>query len=218
MLSFRREDETSHVRLHAEHAEVIPRDVANGNAMCPRTGAQSCKIYGETGHLREGVRARTIIEQISIRKKSQETAVLRLLSHDHKAGRVSYRKGTQSERIHNAKNGGVSADAERKSQYNYKSKSGVLAQRSEGVTQILQERVEDVDAACFAAFFFGAVDPAEFQTGSPHRFLAIHTAADKILREAFDMETQLRIHFVFHARAPESGVQPRTQLIPDGHI
>src|SRR5437667_8981376 len=218
MLSFGGENEASHGWLHAQHAEIISRDVTNGNTTCAGTGAQSSKIYVETGHLLEGVRLRAIIEQIRIGKSPQETAVLKLLSHDNKAGRVSYRKWTQSERIHNAKNRGVSADAERKSQHGYKSEFRILAEGSEGVAQILQERVDVVYAACFAAFSFGTVDSAEFQTRTPHRFLASYAVADEVLGVAFDMETQLRIHFVFHARAPERGVQPGPQLIPDSHI
>src|SRR6266403_98976 len=127
MLSFGGEDEASHGWLHAEHAEVITRDVANRNATYARTGAQSSKIYAETGHLRERVRLRAIIEQIRIRKRSQKTAVLKLLSHHHKAQRVSHGKRTQRERIHNAKNRRVSADAESKSQHGYKSESGILS-------------------------------------------------------------------------------------------
>src|SRR4030095_4421636 len=127
MVSLSGKDEVSHGRVHAEHAEVISRDVANGNATCARTRAQTRKIYAETGHLREGVRIRVIIEQIKIGKGSQKTAVRHLLRHDHKTPSVSHWKRTQGEGIHNAKNRGVSADAERKSQHGYTSESRILA-------------------------------------------------------------------------------------------
>src|SRR4030095_1271463 len=127
MVSLSGKDEVSHGWLHAEHAEVISRDVANRNTTCARTSAQSRKIYAETGHLREGVRIRAIIEQIKIGKGSQKTAVRRLLSHDHKTRRVFHGKQTHRERIHNAKNSCVSADAERKSQHCYRSESTILA-------------------------------------------------------------------------------------------
>jgi hypothetical protein len=176
------------------------------------------KIYVETGHLRERVRLRSIIEQIRIGKSPQETDILKLLSHDNKARRVFHGKRTQSERIHNAKNRGVSADAERKSQHDYKSESRILAERSEGVTQILQERVEEIYAACLTAFFFGAVDSTEFQACAAHRFMATYAVADQVLGVAFHVETQFRIHFGLQTGALQRRAHPGTKTAPEHHI
>src|ERR1041384_48609 len=171
MLAFSREDEAPQHRSNTEHAEIIPGDITNGNATRAGTGAQSREISLKTRHFREGVRAGAIIQQIRIRKISQKTAVLHLLSHHHKARRISHRKRAQSERIHNAKNGGVGADTERESQYGDKSESRILAQHSEGMARVLQESLEDVNAARFAAFFLSAFNSTELDAGAAQCFL-----------------------------------------------
>jgi hypothetical protein len=78
----------------------------------------------------------------------------------------------------------------------------------QGVAQILDEAFNEVWAASVAALLFGSLDCAKLYAGSPHRFGARNAAANQILGIGLNVETQLRVHLVLHARTPQDGVHP----------
>src|SRR5580693_152672 len=69
----------------------------------------------------------------------------------------------------------------------------------------------------FAAFLLEALLATELDASTTHCFLAQSAISHQVLGECLDVETKLPVHFVFHTRAPESCLRPRTESAPESH-
>src|SRR2546429_267912 len=136
--------------------------------------------------------------------------------HNH-IRRIFNRRLAEKEAACYGENCRVQSDSQSQRENYGGSKSWILAQHAQAIAKILGEAFDEVNAAGVAAFFFGPLDTAEFDAGATVSLLPLHAAAHQIFSEGFDVETEFRVHLVFHARPPQHGAQPGPQSIQQPH-
>ena len=94
--------------------------------------------------------------------KAAHSAVCR---HPHELLRIAKGQGPQQDRVHDAEDGDVGADAQRQDQHGDRRKSPVASQRAQRVPQVLQQHIEHRQSARFAMLLLRLRDAAEAHQG-----------------------------------------------------
>src|SRR2546423_9825606 len=136
--------------------------------------------------------------------------------HNH-IRRILNRRLAEKEAACYGENCRVQSDSQSQRENYGGSKSWILAQHAQAIAQVLEQSFEEVHPTRLTAFLLCALDAAKLDARQPQGFIAWHTASHQILSTRFDVETQLRIHFAFHARAPQNCAQPGAPPIPQPH-
>src|SRR5690348_10971261 len=105
------------------------------------------------------------------------------------------RQRLQENRVNNAENSGVSADAEREGEYGNRSEAPRLAQHAQTKAQILYKVLNPIYASRVTALLFGLLDPAQVQPRPPSRFLGRYPFGDVFLGFSFEVIEQLVLQF-----------------------
>src|SRR5258708_10435968 len=97
-----------------------------------------------------------------------------------------YWKGPQHNRIDQAEDGGVRADAERERQHRHREEAGTPAERPRGAAEIFPEVFEPA-AAHVAAILLDLFASAEFQALTTPRLVRFDARSDGIPHQAFEV-------------------------------
>ena len=125
----------------ARHLEVV-----RGHELAedPIRLAPFAQAHGSDGVGREpgeGVGLLAKIEVVGIRRPSVEGAAVVARVHRHYRGGVAHRKWAKKERVDEAEDRGVGADAEADRQQGHESESRALREHPHGVAQVVDQRV-----------------------------------------------------------------------------
>src|SRR5579864_548937 len=102
----------------------------------------------------------------------------------------------------------VHTDAQRKREHRYDRETRTLAQRAEPIPDILQECIDEHDAARLAALFFELFHAAKRQPGASNSFGAIESA----LQVFFNLLLEVKLQFLIQLtlRRPPANEGPKT--------
>ena len=94
---------------------------------------------------------------------------------------------------------------------------GRVAEGAQGVTDVLEQRFEERDAASVATLFLGAFEAAKFEVGAAEGFVPRDAVADEVVGVGFEMEAEFGVHVALRVGAMESGAEPGTEAGEEGH-
>ena len=135
----------------------------------------------------------------------------------HQPFHVTKWEGMQKRGVYQAENGRVGADSQCNGEDRGGREARGFAQHAHAKAQILNQAVEQVDAAGFPALFLCAFYSAKLDARPPQRLLPRSATAHQILCERLDVEVQLRNHLPFHPRAPQQSAHPGYKPPPRLH-
>src|SRR5438128_9091108 len=135
----------------------------------------------------------------------------------HQSSGILVRQRAEQHRVHNTKDRRVRSNAERQCDHGNCRKTRSTQHRTHAVAQVLEQSFHKRSATRLPALFFGAFEAAEFEACAAHGFLARNTAANQVFGIRFQMETELGVHFAFHARREQSNPHPGTETAPKHH-
>src|SRR5215470_15516822 len=118
-----------------------------------------------------------------------------------KALRLRHIQRVQYQRIHDTKDHGVGANRQRKGRDRGHGESGRLAQQAQAVTDILDQRLDQISAERFVAFLSVPLAAAELDASTALRCGAIQAGALQIISAMLDVSPELLLHFFLDSRA-----------------
>jgi hypothetical protein len=95
----------------------------------------------------------------------------------HQLLRVSHRQPPQHQRIDQAEDGGIGADAQRQRQHDDKREAWVFGEHPEGISNVSSNLVEQRSMAMGPDPFLRPFDPAEIKDGQATRLGGQHSVA-----------------------------------------
>src|SRR5579864_2844412 len=110
------------------------------------------------------------------------------------------RKRVEDYSFHHTKDGGGSANPQRKSRNGNRSETPTPALQSQRVAQILKDSFDRVYAAGVPAICFRLFDAAKFNTSATPGFFTGHATADQVLGKRFDVSVEFHVHLIFQTR------------------
>ena len=136
-----RKEQTPQRRLHAQARKIIARHVTIYELIRFAGVAESAEIYLGSKHIgkRIGLFAKIAELAVGKREDSQRVALHLAGQHHELFGRL-HGQGPQHDAIHEAKDCGVSANAQRQREDHDHGQHGRLREHPEGVTDVLPER------------------------------------------------------------------------------
>src|SRR4029077_7968400 len=136
-----RKEETAAKRLDSHHGEKIPSAAARAHAFRTADPAEGGRIASKPRTLNLLERAAVLYP--SLIRSPGGTPILSILDphfrYQHKLFRIFQRERPQYERIHQAEDCGVRADAERQGEDGHQRESRVLAEHPRAEAQVLPE-------------------------------------------------------------------------------
>jgi hypothetical protein len=104
--------------------------------------------------------------------------------------------------VHHAEDRGSGTNPQSKCEYRDHRKCGTVTQPAERKSQVLEKRVEKLDAALVAIQLFGLFDAAKFAPSGVARFFGAHAFANIFFGQQLEVRAKLRVQF--RARASHS--------------
>ncbi len=123
------------------------------------------------------------------------------LAHGHEPVRLVNRQRPEQEAVDQGEDGRRRADAQGERQDGRGRVASRFREHARRVAHILEERLDEGDAAGVAARFLGLLLAAERQPGVPPRLVRLDSALDGRLRLALDVQTDLLVEVRLHAAA-----------------
>lgn len=200
--------------MNAEHLKKVRDDVDAGGGDGSAAGVEA-EIAGAgesevTGHVLIGAAVGAeLVVGVSGVGCAGEAAFAGRRCDPHQPLRVGEGQRAQQERVHNAEDGNVGADAESQDKNGDDGEAAVTAQRAEGVLQILQNDIELDEAAHFAVLFLCLLDPTEADQCLTAGLFRRQTAAQVF----FDCQFEMYSEFGFEFRVPLFFMEERTHSI-----
>src|SRR6185437_14195279 len=113
--------------------------------------------------------------------------------HHVQLRRICYGQRLQQDRVNQAENGTVCANAQREREHGNDGKSRSVAESSHSISQVAEEVMQKMEAASLAAAFLVSFHCAEFEAGAAERFLWLEPATREFLRSLPDMGLDFRV-------------------------
>ncbi len=204
-------EEAAHQRVHAEHLEEIRSDTDAGEGPGIAVAGELEVVAGGEGIVSGDVGVGLVaLAELCIGVNGigggGPVAVEDLRTDPEQARGIAEGKRAQHERVDDAEDGDVGADAEREDEDGDEGEAAVAAQGAEGVAKILQEDVERGEAARGALLLARLLDAAEADEGQTAGFLG-RKAAPEIL---FDGEVEVRGEFLLEVGVADGLVEEGT--------
>ena len=136
----------------------------------------------------------------------------------HKLVRLGERQGIQQHVIHNRKDSGVAADAERQRHNRDSREAGRLTQHTQPDEYILNHGFEQMSAHRFAAFFPESLIAAELDARAALGFGAGQPGTFQIVHPVLDMRGKLILYFVLSPRAMKESDGEGAKVSDELHI
>src|SRR6185437_15652882 len=114
--------------------------------------------------------------------------------HHVQLRRICYGQRLQQDRVNQAENGTVCANAQREREHGNNRKSRSVAESSHSISQVAEEVMQKMEAASLAAAFLVSFHCAEFQAGAAERCVWLESATREFLRSLPDMELDFLVH------------------------
>jgi len=132
--------------------------------------------------------------------------------------RVWKGKWPQKDRVKDAEDGGVGANAEGKSDDRYRGEPGIPAQHAEAESAKSWSKLSMKFVPRASRHLpWRAQGRQNSMRARRNASARGHATTYQIFGERLDVETQFRVHLVFHPRPPRHGAQPRPDSAPHGH-
>src|SRR5260370_27178687 len=126
-------------------------------------------------------------------------------------------QAAQQDLVGDGKDGGVGADAKSQRDQADGSEARPLAQLAQAVADILEEILDEADAAFVAAFLLEVFDGAESAQGGSVGGLRLHAGGEVLLDLLVEMEAKLMVELVFDQGPPEKRPQTDKRLHNQSH-
>ncbi len=158
-----------------------------------------------------------------IRKRDVVDGVRRSASPDlDQPPGILVRQGTEHNRVDDAEDRGVGADAERKGRDGHGGEPTVPAQHADGVEEILAQLIEKRAGPCIPHGFSDLLDPAKLDQGGAARLAVRHAGAAPLVGGHLDEPAQLVVQVLLDAvpehqilqQAREAHVNPQSPDLP----
>ena len=152
--------------MHADHREVVRRDQLHRDVLGLAAAGEIDALAADDGHVREDVILRAPVEEVRIRDADDADARRRLVQDDE-LRRVAIRQRPEKRVVHDRKDRGVRAHAERKRARGDGREARRFAQRAERIPHVAQEIFGEAHAANVTALLLQLRDRADFERDAP---------------------------------------------------
>src|SRR5215510_3682224 len=129
-----------------------------------------------------------------------EARIRKAAGQRHEFLRSSHWQRLERHGVNQAEDGGVGANTERQHERRNQGESGILAQHSHAITQVLPKFFNPSDSKGVAAPFLCLPHPAECLESLASRLLWIHPRADILLSLSLNVVAQFFIQFALDQR------------------
>ncbi len=121
----------------------------------------------------------------------------------HDAIRIGDGERTEQQRVHDAEDGGVGADAQGKRRDGDGGEGGRAPQRAHGVAHVLRERLNQGPRPCVAHLRLDLLGAAELDARGPPGRPRFHAAGDVLVFEQVEVGPQFVVERLLDAGAPD---------------
>ena len=148
----------------------------------------------------EGTIARAVHVEIRHRRRPGAVALVHGLYELQAAG-VRIGQGPEQDRIHHAEHHGVGPDAEAEDEERGRGEAGAAAHHAQGETAVLDDHVQEREAAPVAVELLGLLDASELEEGGAARLFRRQARPDVVRDVHLQVTGQLVVELSLPARA-----------------
>ena len=193
-------------RLDAEHAEEVRRDELALEALRLADAGQAEALHARHRHRGEAAVLPLPVAEVEERDRAAPEVRLALVDRDQLLG-ARVRERLEEDAAHHREEGGVGADAEREGHDRDGGEAGAAPEDAQAVAQVLEQRLDEADAARVAVLLLDRLDAAELEAGAPHRLVFAQAGAAVLVRLHLEVEAELLVELVLDGAAAEERAQ-----------